>query len=120
MLERAGATLATDHPEFRKSNASKLRDAAERLAKEIVVRKRTEAGEAASIADYEGKTLGPLIADLEPYFQDPSHKGKWKNANELLSPGPHDAEVPTVNDLRVAFGDLKRFRRDYLGAGDGA
>ena len=117
LLQRAGATLRNDNPEIRKQNSAKVREAAERLAKEILVRKRTAAGETATIADYDGKTLGPLIADLEPYLDDPSHKGKWRNVNELVSRGGlHDTEVPTTNDLSVAHGNLKQFRRHYAGA----
>ncbi len=121
LLQRAAATLRNENPEIRKQNAAKVREAGERLAKEILVKKRTEAGGTVTLADYDGTTLGPLIADLEPHFNDASHKGKWRNVNELTSRGgPHDTEVPTVNDLVVAHGDLKRFRKDYLSSDDGS
>lgn len=118
MLERAGATIKNSSPVFRKPNARKLRDAAERLAKEILVHERTEAGESATIADYKEQTLGPLIGKLEPYLTKPEDKGKWKNINEILSPGSHDDEIPTATALGIAYGDLKRFCRDYLGGVD--
>jgi hypothetical protein len=114
LLQRAAATLSIDDPEYRKLNAGKLRDAGERIAKEILVKKRTEAGDTASIADYEGLTLGPLIAALEPHHEDPSHRGKWNTVNAMLSPGTHDADPPAANELRIASGDLKRFHKDYL------
>jgi len=114
LLQRADATLAIDNPDYRKANAGKLRDAAERVAKEILVKQRLEAGEPASIADYEGQTLGPLIAALEPFHQDSSHPGKWRTVNTMLSPGSHDADPPAANELKIALGDLKRFHKDYL------
>jgi RecF/RecN/SMC N terminal domain len=119
LLERTGAYLGHPDPEFRKVGAGKLRDAAERVAKEILVRKRTEAGESASVADYEGQTLGPLIAALEPYLDDPSHRGKWRNVNDLLSPGSHDGDPPAATALGVARGDLKQFHSHYLSAAAG-
>lgn len=114
LLQRAAATLAVDNPEYRKANAGKLRDAAERVAKEILVKKRLGAGEVVSISDYEGQMLGPLIADLEPYHQDPSHRGKWRTVNAMLSPGSHDTDPPAADELKIAHGDLKRFHKDYL------
>jgi hypothetical protein len=116
LLERTGAYLGHANPEFRKIGAGKLRDAAERVAKEILVRERAEAGESASVADYEGQTLGPLIAALEPYLDDPSHRGKWRNINDLLSPGSHDGDPPAASALAVARGDLKQFHSHYLSA----
>lgn len=113
-LQDAAAYLGSDLTQMRRVCANKLRTAAERIAKEILVKEREAAGDTASLDDYEGKTLGPLIIDLVPYLHDPSHKGKWRNANTLTTPGSHDDAPPDRNDLRVAYGDLRRFYKDYL------
>jgi hypothetical protein len=114
LLQQAAINLQSDNEAVRRAAANGLRLAAERLAKEILVKARTEKGDACSLADYEGTTLGPLIAGLQPYLADQADRGKWKTINLLLSPGSHDAPVPSRTDLKVAHGDLRTFHKGHI------
>jgi len=114
LLANARPYLRSQVPEVRKTGASRLRDAAERLCKEIIVKKHRENSEECAITDYEGKTLGNLIPKVEPFLTDTSHPGKLRAIGRILSPGSHDAPPPTTEALGVAEGDLKAFKREYL------
>jgi len=116
MLSRAEPFVSSESPEFRKMAAERLRDAGERFCKELLVKKRREAGDpAAFITDYDGKTLGQLIPEVNPALvMDSSHPGKIKTLEKHLNPGKHDDTPPSKGELQVALGDLKRFKKDYL------
>lgn len=114
LWQRAGACLISDVAEIREVAANKLRVAAERIAKEILVASRRSAGETCSLADYQGVTLGPLVSALEPVLTEPSHPGKWRVVCDLLNPGSHDDAPPSRADLRQARGYLGEFLRHYL------
>ena len=114
LLQRGKGYLDSDDPEFRSSAASKLREAAERIAKEIIVKSRLEKGQTCSIADYDGMTLGPLTTALTPWLTEKSHPGKWKVVGDLLNPGTHDDSPPQKNDLKMAFGYLRESLQHYL------
>jgi hypothetical protein len=108
--------LQSDNEAVRRAGANDLRLAAERLAKEILVKERTARGESCSLEAYEGDTLGRLIASLDPYHAEQADRGKWKMINLVLSPGSHDAPVPSRADLSVAHGDLRAFYKNYINA----
>lgn len=116
LLQKATINLQSDNEAVRRAGANDVRLAAERLAKEILVKERTANEDLCSLADYEGETLGRLIVALDPYLTDPSHKGKWRMINNLVSPGSHDATVPSRTDLKVAYGDLRAFYKSYIKA----
>ena len=95
MLASAEAYTTTDSVEIRKDGGRKLRDAAERFCKALLVRKRLESGDAnAAISDYERQTLGGkdgLVQQVVPYLTiDPSHPGKLHTLNDDLNPPSHD------------------------------
>jgi hypothetical protein len=46
--------------------------------------------------------------------KDPSHPGKLRTAYTNVTPGPHDDTPPSSGELKVALGDLKSLKRDYL------
>jgi hypothetical protein len=114
LLQQAAIYLHSDNEAQRRAGSNALRLAAERLAKEILVKQRTAKGESCSLADYEGETLGPLITALSPYLTEQAERGKWKAVNTWLSPGSHDAPVPSRADLRTAHGDLRAFYKTYI------
>ena len=114
LLQQASIHLGSDHVAVRRAGSQAIRVAAERLAKEIIIKERTANGETATLEDYVGQTLGPLITDLTPYLTDPADRGKWKTINIAASPGQHDSSVPTRTDLKVAHGDLKKFHKTYI------
>jgi RecF/RecN/SMC family protein len=114
LLQRAKAYLEHDDREFRSSASGHLRKAAERIAKEIIVNARLAKADACSLADYEDKTLGPLITELTPHLTKADHPGKWKVVGDLLNPGSHDDAPPTKQDLKMAFGYLREALREYL------
>lgn len=100
--------------EIRKLAAKRMRDAAERLCKEILVNEKTEDGNRVDITTYSGKTLESLCPMVEPFLKDPSHPGKIRNIKDTLNPGNHDDEVPNQGALSVAFGDLQKFEEIYV------
>ena len=114
LLADARPFLKNQVPEVRKIAAGKLRDAAERLCKEIIVKERRAQEDSCTITDYDGKILGELIGIVEPFLTDPSHPGKLQAIRRILNPGAHDAPVPASSELVVANGDILRFKKDYL------
>ena len=115
MLASARPYIRNLTPEIRKIASTRLRDAAERLCKEIVVKGRRAKGQDVSIIDFDGKTLEQLRPLVEPYLTgDPSHPGKLQAAANVLNPGSHEDVVPDGEALAVVLGDMKRFKSDYL------
>jgi hypothetical protein len=98
-------------------SSQRLREAAERFCKLLLVKKRQDSGEtAATISDYKGKVLGDLEPQVTPYLQlkDPSHPGKLAALRRDLNPANHDDDIPTRAALRLSLGTLKDFRKAYL------
>jgi RecF/RecN/SMC N terminal domain len=114
LLQRAKVYLDSDDTQLRGSAASKLREAAERIAKEIIVNSRNARGDTCSITDYDGTTLGPLIRQITPYLTKGDEPGKWRVIGNWLNPGSHDDTPPAKNELKMAFGYLSEFVKDYL------
>ena len=116
MLVRAAPYVSNPNPDIRKNAARNLRDAAERFCKRMLVGDRRQKGDtAASLSDYDGKTLGWLIPKVEPLLtKDSSHPGKLRVIGQRLNPGSHDDAVPPVGDLGQCLGDLKALRKEYL------
>jgi hypothetical protein len=46
--------------------------------------------------------------------KDRSHPGKLRAAHNYVTPGPHDDKPPSWGELVLAYGDLKRLKKDYL------
>lgn len=67
-----------DDESIRREGAQKLRPAAERLAKEIILKGRRASGDECEIGEYDNKTLGELLPVLEPYLADNEERGKWR------------------------------------------
>lgn len=105
--------IRNKNSEIRKIAASKLRDAAERLCKEILVKERTKEGHKVSLTSFDKMTLEKLIPDVNKYLKDQSESGKLAYVKNLLNPGNHDDEVPSQADLSTAYGDLLKFEKDY-------
>jgi len=114
MLQRAKVYIDSPDPQLRRSGANKLREAAERIAKEIIVNSRNDNGDACSITDYDGVTLGPLIRKVTPYMTKPDEPGQWQVIGDRLNPGSHDDTPPAKNELKGVFSYLSNFVKDYL------
>ncbi|MCL4079013.1 AAA family ATPase [Coriobacteriia bacterium Es71-Z0120] len=116
MLARAAPYVSNPNPDIRKIGAQRLRDAAERFCKLKLVEKRQNKGDlSAAVSDYDGKTLGQLIPDVEPLLtKDSSHPAKLRVVGRRLNPGSHDHQVPPPGDLKQCLGDLKTLRKEYL------
>lgn len=117
MMAKAQPLIKSPDPVVRKQGAMRLREAIERFAKMLVVRDRLARGDTfASITGYDGKNFGTYSAQaFALLIRDPSHQGKLKAAHEYATPGPHDDAPPAVGELKVAYGDLKMLKREYLG-----
>ena len=114
LLQRAKVYIDSPDPQLRRSGANKLREAAERIAKEIIVNSRNDSGDACSITDYDGVTLGPLIRKVTPYMTKPDEPGQWQVIGDRLNPGSHDDTPPPKNELKGVFTYLSNFVKDYL------
>jgi len=103
-------------PSLRDTGAHKLRVAAERLAKEILVEKRQAAGERASLGDYRKWGLDKLVPKLCDVLESSTERGNWRNVSTRLSPGMHDDAPPAKNTLRTVrdqlVGSHKRHIKD--------
>ena len=101
-------------PSLRDTGAQKLRVAAERLAKEILVQKRQEAGERASIGDYKRWALEKLVPKLGEVLDDDKEKGNWRNVSPRLSPGAHDDAPPAKNTLKTVRDQLVTSHKRHI------
>jgi tetratricopeptide (TPR) repeat protein len=116
LLARAMPYIENSNPDIRKIGAQRLRDAAERFCKLMLVKHRHDQGDtAAKVSDYDGKTLSDLVPQVEPLLsRDPSHPGKLRVIGQRLNPGAHDHQVPPPGDLKQSLGDLRYLRKEYL------
>jgi hypothetical protein len=116
MIAKAQPFVKSRDPLLRKEGAARLREAPERFGKIMLVKDRHGKGEGlASITDYDGKNFSSYSHQVMNLLtEDPSHPGKFKAAHDYVTPGPHDDKPPSAGELSVAFGDLKKLKRDYL------
>lgn len=112
-LSEAKAHLTNTTVEGRKAATSPLRDAAERLGKQIVAAARTANGNPTTVASLGGRMLGDLIPEIAPHAQSQDETGKWQSIKRILNPGAHDDEVASTQSLGVAIGDLKKIRQNH-------
>ncbi len=84
--------------------------------KEMRVKDRWAKGDThAAISDYDGKNLGQLGPQVEPLLTaDPSHPGKLRSIGNELNPAKHDDGIPNQGTLKVALGDLRFLKKQYL------
>lgn len=117
LIAKAVPFCNTDDPELRKQGGAKVRECIERFGKLLLVKDRQGKGETlASITDYDGQNFGNYSAKVMALLtKDPSHPGKLQAAHNYATPGPHDDAPPPKAQLKVAIGDLKRLKADYLG-----
>ena len=118
MLARAEVLARGGHIELRKQAGEILRDAAERFCKEMLVRDRWAKGDSgAALSDYDGKNFGQIEPKVEPMLTaDPSHPGKLRTIGSQLNPAKHDDDTPDHGTIKVALGDLKYLKKQYLPA----
>lgn len=114
LLERARPYIGNHDADIRKMGAGRLRDAAERLCKEIVVKSRRIRGTECSILDFAGENLSVLVPATTAFLTDASHSGKLNAIARILNPGAHDDVPPSVQDLGVCMGDIKHLKQQYL------
>lgn len=118
MLTRIDVLARGGHPDLRKQAGELLRNAAERFCKEILVKDLWAKGDTnAALSDYDGRNLGQLSPPVERLLTaDPSHPGKLRSIRNELNPAKHDDGIPDQGTLKVALGDLRFFKKQYLPA----
>jgi hypothetical protein len=116
LLSQAQPFINSQDGEQRKNGATKLRQAVERFSKELLVRARQVQGDQlAMITDYDGQNFGNFSAQVQALLtKDPSHRGKLVAAYNHVTPGPHDDTPPSTGELKVAAGDLRYLKKEYL------
>jgi hypothetical protein len=77
--------------------------------------RRWRARSGPQITDYDGKNFGNFSNDVKALLvQDASHPGKLQAAHNYVTPGAHDDTPPPKAQLKVALGDLRKLKADYL------
>lgn len=116
LLSQAQPFISSQDGEQRKNGATKLRQAIERFSKELLVRSRHAQGDQlAMITDYDGQNFGNFSAQaLALLTKDPSHPGKLIAAHNYVTAGPHDDAPPSTGQLKMAAGDLRFLKKEYL------
>ncbi len=116
-INRAKSLARGGHPDVRKECGIQLRDAGERFCKEMLVNDRRGKGEAAaSLTDYEGKTLEWLSPHIEPLIdRDASHPGKFAAFKKTVNDACHDNAPPGTAQMTHACGDIRFLVKEYLG-----
>ncbi|MFQ5847140.1 MAG: hypothetical protein ACE5IQ_05620 [Candidatus Methylomirabilales bacterium] len=116
-INRAKSLVRGGHPDSRKECGIQLRDAGERFCKEMLVNDRRDKGDsAASLSDYDGKTLEWLCPHVDPLLEhDPSHSGKLEVFKNTVNGACHDNTPPGTGEMIHACGEIRHFVKDYLG-----
>ena len=115
MLSRVEPYVKSKSPDILKDAAIKLRDAAERFCKELLVKDRRASGDTtAAISDYANKNLKELRPSVEPLFTDADHAGRFRACVRWLNKGDHGTTPPNAGDIKTAYDYLKQLKRKYL------
>lgn len=116
-ITRAKSLARGGHPDLRKQCGILLRDGGERFCKEMLVKNEQDKGNtAASLTDYDGKTLEWLCPHVDPLMNhDPSHPGKLAVFKRTVNHACHDNAPPGNAEMTLACGDIRSLVKDYLG-----
>lgn len=115
-INRATSLARGGHPDVRKECGIQLRDAGERFCKEILVNNRRKNGiAAASLTDYDGKTLEWLSPHVESLLDlDASHPGKLVVFRKTVNNACHDNAPPGNAEMTQACGEIRFLVKEYL------
>jgi hypothetical protein len=102
----------SDGQSVRAIGASRLRVAAEAIAKDILVHSRTTADERCSLADYTKWSLDKLVKELEGHLAEKDYRW-WTTVSQRLSPGAHDDAPPEKTSLQVVYTGLKKSLNEH-------
>jgi hypothetical protein len=81
----------------------------------MIIKDRNARGVTTAISELN-LTLGTLIPMVEPLLtQDTGDPGKLRVIPGRINPGNHDDAVPAQADLKQTHGNVKDFRKRYLG-----
>lgn len=113
---KADKLVRSGIPDLHKQAGRIIRESAERLCKELLVRDQRAKGQAAaSLNDYSGKNLGHLEPLVSPLLvKDGGDPGKLRTIGIAVNPANHDDAVPSAGDLKVALGNLRTFKKQYF------
>lgn len=115
-INRAKSLARGGHPDLRKECGVQLRDAGERFCKEILVNDRRQNGDmAASLTDYDGRTMEWLFPKMEHLLdRDPSHPGKFTVFKNIVNNACHDNSPPNSAAMTQAHGEIRFLVKEYL------
>lgn len=108
------ASVSATSPDLRRSLASTLRDACERLCKMVVIKSFADRGEAKHLSDLSC-SLGDLIPMTTPFLtKNGGDPGKLRVIPGRLNSGNHDDAAPAQADLKQCLDTLRELRKRYL------
>jgi hypothetical protein len=115
-ISRARSLARGGHPDSRKECGIQLRDAGERFCKELLVSdRRAKCDMAASLSDYDGKTLDWLCPHVQPLLNhDASHPGKLEAFKKTVNNACHDNAPPSTAAMTQACGEIGFLQKEYL------
>jgi DNA repair exonuclease SbcCD ATPase subunit len=113
LLRKAEQQMDSPLSDNRKAAGQSLREAAERLAKQVIIAYRKTEDPRAKCSDLDGKCLRDLIPLVSQHAVECDEPGKWRALKDILNPASHAAPPPESIALRNAHGNLRKFKKDH-------
>lgn len=107
-MATAKSLMLNPHTDARRTAGQSLRAATERVAKQIIVAAKRNAGDTSSIADYDGKTIGDLTPIVSPYAANAQETGLWSVLARELNRSDHDTNPPSCGALKQCYDCLRQ------------
>lgn len=117
MLSDVKTLVDSGQPDHLNTAGEKLRDAAERFCKQILVEEQWSKGnKCKSISDYDRKSLKEMESEVISLLnKDSSHPGKLMTIRKKLNPASHDDDILNKKTLNSLLGELRYLKEQYVG-----
>lgn len=116
-MSTARDSLAITSSRGRRISCGHLRDAVERLAKQIIATNKTAAGEPCTVAEafpqMGAKNLSDALPHVRGFALAPDEPGRWNEFISNLNPGNHDDKLPSTATLNQLLRNLSKISRAH-------
>ena len=117
-MSAARDSLAVTSAQGRRVTCGHLRDAVERLAKQIIATNKADMGEPCTVADafhrVKAKNLGDALPHVRGFALSPDEPGRWNEFASNLNPGNHDdSNLPSTATLNQLLRNLSKIAKDH-------